>query len=103
MQNELLYGVGGLAIGGLAVYFLIKGGIIPSPAPVVARAPAARAIARPRPQVVATANTGYAGKQFLGPVTATSIPTQYSRSGILARPASQKFESPEHADLIRVD
>jgi len=41
------------------------------------------------------------GRVFGGPVTATNIPTQYARSTILA--SSQAFESPEHADLIRVD
>ena len=41
------------------------------------------------------------GRTFAGPVTATNIPTQYARSGILA--GAQAFESPEHADLIRVD
>ncbi len=41
------------------------------------------------------------GRVFAGPVTATNIPTQYARSGILA--GAQAFESPEHADLIRVD
>jgi len=41
------------------------------------------------------------GRVFGGPVTATNIPTQYARAGILG--GAQAFESPEHADLIRVD
>ncbi len=41
------------------------------------------------------------GRVFAGPVTATNIPTQYARSGILA--GAQAFEAPMHADLIRVD
>jgi len=41
------------------------------------------------------------GRVFGGRVTATNIPTQYARAGILA--GAQAFESPEHADLIRVD
>jgi hypothetical protein len=55
---------------------------------------------------------GYAGKSFSyapsfggptfgGRVTAQNIPTRYARAGILA--GAQAFESPEHADLIRVD
>ena len=55
---------------------------------------------------------GYAGKAaayapvaggpvFGGRVTATNIPTRYARAGILS--GAQAFESPEHADLIRVD
>ncbi len=41
------------------------------------------------------------GRVFGGPVTATNIPTEYARAGILA--GAQAFEAPEHADLIRVD
>ena len=41
------------------------------------------------------------GRVFGGRVTATNIPTQYARAGILA--GAQAYESPEHADLIRVD
>lgn len=41
------------------------------------------------------------GRVFGGQVTASNIPTQYARAGILS--GAQAFESPEHADLIRVD
>ncbi len=41
------------------------------------------------------------GPVFGGRVTATGIPTQYTRASILA--GSQAYGSPEHADLIRVD
>ena len=41
------------------------------------------------------------GRVFGGQVTATNIPTQYARAGILG--GAQAFEAPEHADLIRVD
>ncbi len=41
------------------------------------------------------------GRVFGGRVTATNIPTEYARAGILA--GAQAFGSPEHADLIRVD
>ncbi len=41
------------------------------------------------------------GPVFKGKVTATGIPTQYSRASVLA--GAQAYESPEHADLIRVD
>jgi len=41
------------------------------------------------------------GRVFGGRVTATNIPTQYARAGILG--GAQAFEAPEHADLIRVD
>ena len=43
----------------------------------------------------------FGGKTFAGRVTATNIPSQYARAGILS--GAQMFESPEHADLIRVD
>lgn len=38
---------------------------------------------------------------FGGRVTASGIPTQYARAGILA--GAQAYSAPEHADLIRVD
>lgn len=41
------------------------------------------------------------GRQFGGMVTASGVPTQYARAGILA--GAQAYEAPEHADLIRVD
>jgi len=41
------------------------------------------------------------GPTFKGRVTAQNIPTRYMRAPILA--GAQAFESPEHADLIRVD
>jgi len=41
------------------------------------------------------------GRVFAGPVTATNVPTQYARAGILS--GAQAFEAPMHADLIRVD
>jgi len=43
----------------------------------------------------------FGGKTFSGKVTAQNIPSQYARAGILS--GAQAFESPEHADLIRVD
>jgi len=43
----------------------------------------------------------YGGKTFAGRVTASNIPSQYARAGILS--GAQMFEAPEHADLIRVD
>jgi len=43
----------------------------------------------------------FGGPTFQGRVTAQNIPSQYARAGILA--GAQAFESPEHADLIRVD
>ncbi len=43
----------------------------------------------------------FGGPTFKGKVTATNIPTQYTRAGILG--GAQAFEAPEHADLIRVD
>jgi len=46
---------------------------------------------------------GSTGKTFGGRVTATGVPTQYARAGILATPSAQAYEAPEHADLIRVD
>ena len=41
------------------------------------------------------------GRVFSGPVTATNIPSEYARSGILA--GAQAFEDPAHAGMIRVD
>ena len=41
------------------------------------------------------------GRVFGGRITASNIPTQYARAGILS--GAQAFEAPEHADLIRVD
>lgn len=41
------------------------------------------------------------GRVFGGPVTATNIPTQYARSGVLS--GAQAFEDPMHAGMIRVD
>ena len=41
------------------------------------------------------------GRVFGGPVTATNIPSQYARSGVLA--GAQAFEDPAHAGMIRVD
>ncbi len=43
----------------------------------------------------------FGGPTFAGKVTATNIPSQYARAGILG--GAQAFEAPEHADLIRVD
>ncbi len=43
----------------------------------------------------------FGGPTFAGKVTASNIPSQYARAGILS--GAQAFESPEHADLIRVD
>jgi len=43
----------------------------------------------------------FGGPTFAGKVTAQNIPSQYARAGILS--GAQAFESPEHADLIRVD
>lgn len=43
----------------------------------------------------------FGGPTFAGRVTAENIPTRYARAGILS--GAQVFESPEHADLIRVD
>ena len=43
----------------------------------------------------------FGGPTFAGKVTASNIPTQYARAGILG--GAQAFEAPEHADLIRVD
>jgi len=67
-----------------------------------ATAPAVRAVT---PAVAAQGTAGFTGKPnarvFGGRVTATGIPTQYARAGILA--GAQAYESPEHADLIRVD
>ena len=72
-----------------------------------------RGVVTPVPAVAAvSANQGYAGKAFsyapsfggptfAGKVSASNIPTQYARAGILA--GAQAFEAPEHADLIRVD
>lgn len=96
----MLYGIGGLVLGGLGVYVAIKQGWIasPAPAPVVARV---RAPIRARVPMQSVANTQSNGRQFGGVVTALNVPTQYARAGIGAR--AQAFESPEHADLIRVD
>jgi len=119
MQTDILYGILGVGIGAGAMYLLIQQNIIPSPngttararvnsATQVARTPM-RANARP---VVNAGPTQYAGKfssagsngrTFGGVVTAQSIPSQYARSGILARPSSQSFSEPSHADLIRID
>ena len=41
------------------------------------------------------------GRVFGGPVTATNVPSQYARSGILS--GAQDFEDPAHAGMIRVD
>ena len=54
-----------------------------------------------RVPAVGKAFTGGNGRSFSGRVTATNIPTEYARAGILA--GAQAFEAPEHADLIRVD
>ena len=43
----------------------------------------------------------FGGPTFAGKVTATNIPSQYARAGILS--GAQAFEAPEHSDLIRVD
>jgi len=53
----------------------------------------------------AQGTAGFTGKPndrvFGGRVTATGIPTQYARAGILA--GAQAYSAPEHSDLIRVD
>lgn len=38
-----------------------------------------------------------------GGVVAKRVPTQYARAGISGRASAQRFESPEHADLLRID
>ena len=70
---------------------LIKGTTAPVVRAAVAKAgnPVGKFTGRPNARV------------FGGPVTATNIPSQYARSGILA--GAQAFSAPEHADLIRVD
>ena len=104
MKNEILYGLGGLALGVGGLYLAISQGWIPSPAPapVVAISPMrARA---PQPVANTLSQYGKFGRaSYNGNVVATNIPTQHARAGILARPQSQVFEAPMHADLIRVD
>jgi len=41
------------------------------------------------------------GKQFGGKIRASNIPSQYARSGILAR--AQAFEDVSHSGMIRID
>ena len=108
MGNEVLYALIGAAGGAAATYFLIKAAIIPSP--VTARIPARASFARPQ---IASKNSliqQYGkfsqqrnGRTFGGIVTAENIPSQYARSGILARPSSQIPSDPAHFDLVRVD
>ena len=81
---------------------MIKGVVTPG----VVRAGVARAgnnkVARAGNNMAVSKFTGQPnGRVFGGPVTATNIPTQYARAGILG--GAQAFEAPEHADLIRVD
>lgn len=98
MVEKLLVVTGSNLLAG-GVVKLIKGGTTP----VVS----ARVVASQSAGV-----GGYAGKSFsyapsfggptfAGRVTAENIPTRYARAGILS--GAQAFESPEHADLIRVD
>lgn len=81
-----------LLVGG--VVKLIKGGV---PTPAAAKASVSVGYAG---KTAAYAPT-FGGPTFAGKVTASNIPTQYARAGILS--GSQAFEAPEHADLIRVD
>lgn len=101
MGNELLYGIGGLALGLGGMYLLIRQGIIPNPAPVVvarARVPMrARAV-----QPVAMNNNSvgkFSRQSFNGRIVAENVPTQFKRAGILA---SQQGWG-QHSDLIRID
>jgi len=73
---------------------LIKGGV-PTPSPAKASVSAGYA------GKTAAYAPSFGGPTFAGKVTASNIPTQYARAGILS--GSQAFEAPEHADLIRVD
>ncbi len=86
---------------------LFAGGVVKLVKGVAAPAAVARASAPAGSNVA-----GYPGKAasyapvaggpvFGGRVTATGIPTQYTRASVLA--GSQAYSTPEHADLIRVD
>ena len=108
MGNNIIYGILGAGVGAAATYFLIKAAIIPSP--VTARIPTRASFARP--QIASKQNLiqQYGkfsqqrnGRTFGGIVTAENIPSQYARSGILARPSSQIPSDPAHFDLVRVD
>jgi len=110
MTNSILYAVVGAAGGAAAVYFLIKGGIIPNPAPVVAARSSNFARAVPvRANAVASTiapsqnYSKFRRTSYNGIVTNLNQPSQYARAGILARPSSQAFSDLAHADLIRVD
>jgi len=89
-----LFLVAGSNLFATGVVDLIKPATVP--APIVA----ARAVA-PAGGNPAKFTGRPNGRVFAGPVTATNIPTQYARAGILA--SAQAFSVPEHADLIRVD
>ena len=83
---------------------LLAGGVVkliteaaaPAVSPVAARVNVARA-----GNTVGKFTGQPNGRVFGGKVTASNIPSQYARAGILA--GAQAFEAPEHADLIRVD
>ncbi len=88
---------------------LFAGGVVKMVKGTTAPVVAARAVA---PVAAGQGVAGYGGKTaayapvaggpvFKGKVTATGIPTQYTRASVLA--GAQAYESPEHADLIRVD
>ena len=83
-----------LLVGG--VVKLIKGGVPTTPAPAKASVSANSYAGK-----AFSYAPSFGGPTFAGKVTASNIPTQYARAGILS--GSQAFEAPEHADLIRVD
>jgi len=116
---------GGIALQVLGVYIkkgeLLKKVLLVSGSNLLAGGVVKLVTGMTTPTIAARANAvrannagvrGYAGKAysyapvsggptFAGKVTATNIPSQYARAGILS--SAQAFERPEHADLIRVD
>jgi len=80
---------------------MVKGAVVPAPI-VAARVSAGQgAGVGGYPGKTAAYAPVAGGPVFKGRVTATGIPSQYARAGILA--GAQAYEAPEHADLIRVD
>ena len=95
MQKIFL--IAGSNLFAYGVVNLVKG----TTTPIVAKAGVAKAGVAKAGNTVGKFTGQPNGRVFGGPVTATNIPSQYARSGILA--GAQAFETPEHADLIRVD
>ncbi len=111
MENVIAIG-GGAVLQGLALFTkmpkLLKTGILVAGSNLFAYGVVKLVKAVPAPAVavkVAQGTAAFTGKPnsrvFGGRVTATGIPTQYARAGILA--GAQAYSEPEHADLIRVD